>query len=416
MSFALAANGEDATVALSRLTAAAMSPAARTQIRHRLAGTASAAGSRACADAVEQAIAELGGDTGLVLIFTSGEPDPAAAAHEAHAAAGGAHVAGMTGTGVISGDHLLENGCSAIAFSSTLATGVGAADAGDPREAGREATAEALATIGDAAYRAVLLFVDSECGDQAEFVAGAYAVAGGRIHLAGGAAAGSVRARFADGHALSSGVVAVAIGGSAPIGVGAAHGCFMRGAPSIVTRADGPHVAQLDGRPAESVYLERLSVDGDVDAEGFEELTMTHPLAEPDLSGALRPRYVRARTPGGGLICATSIEPNAAVAVCGQTPETIVQSAHAAAADARSQLEGPPEAVLVFNCAARSAWFTGPFGAALAERELDAVAAAFGDPPPSVVGVYTRGEIGRVRGAKGDRNHSVVVAAFSSVD
>jgi hypothetical protein len=102
--------------------------------------------------------------------------------------------------------------------------------------------------------------------------------------------------------------------------------------------------------------------------------------------------------------------------VCDQTPETIVRSARAAAEDARSQLDGPPEAALVFNCAARSAWFTGPFGTMLAQRELDAVAAAFGETPPSVAGVYTRGEIGRVRGAAGDRNHSVIVAAFSSAD
>jgi hypothetical protein len=142
----------------------------------------------------------------------------------------------------------------------------------------------------------------------------------------------------------------------------------------------------------------------------FNMLAMVHPLAEPELNGAVRPRYVRARRSDGTLVCATSIERNAAVEICDQTRDTILESARAAVEDALSQLEAPPEAALVFDCAGRSAWA----GGMLAQRELDDIVAAFGDPPPCLAGVYTRGEIGRARGAKGDRNHSVVVAAFSA--
>jgi hypothetical protein len=389
----------------------------RTDIGDRVAGSASATGPQPCADAVERAIAQLGRDAGLVLIFTAGDLDPEAAASEAQAAAGGAHVAGMTGTGVIDAHGLVQTGCSAIAFPSSLATGVGAVATCDSRAAGRDATAEALRAINGAPHAVVLLFVDSECGDQAEFVAGAYEVTGGRIPLAGGAAGGCARARFADGRAVSSGVVAVAIGSSAPVGVGVAHGCVARGAPSIVTSSEGPYVFQLDGRPAETVYLEKIGVDTAALADDeFEALAMVHPLAEPGLRGAVRPRYVRGRAPGGALVCATGIEENAAVVICGQTPETIIQSARSAAADALCELEGPARAALVFDCAARSAWFQGPPGAALAEREREALAAGFGRLPTSLAGAYTRGEIGRVRGAKGDRNHSVVVAAFSAAN
>jgi hypothetical protein len=390
-----------------------MPPAARTDIRERVAGSASAGGERACADAVERAIAELGGEPGLVLVFPAGDVDPDAVATEAHEAAPGVPVAGMTGTAAIGATGLVDTGCSAIAFSASMPTGVGASRSGDPRLAGREATTKALATIGDAPHAVVLLFVDSEAGDQAEIVAGAYSVAGGTIPLAGGAAGGAACARFADGRALSDGVVAVAIGSSTPIGVAIAHGCIPRGAPSIVTRADGPKVIQLDGRPAQDVYFERLGVDGaDIGEAEFNALAMVHALAEPELSGAVRPRYVRAATDDGALLCATSIETNAAVEICHQTPETIVASARTAVEDAVSQLGRPVGAALVFDCAARSAWF----GSALADRELEAVAAAFGDPAPSLAGAYTRGEIGRVRGAKGDRNHSVIVAAFGTAD
>ncbi|MFL5926064.1 MAG: FIST signal transduction protein [Gaiellaceae bacterium] len=394
-----------------------MFSARRTTIRHDIAGSASAAGKHACRDAVEGAIADLGQEAGLVLIFTAGEIDAAAAAAEAKAAAGAAHVAGMGGTGTIGAPGLLKAGCSAMAFSASLWSGVGVVEAGDSRAAGRDATAEALAAIDDAPHGVVLLFVDSESGDQSEFVAGAYTVAGGRIPLAGGAAGGAARARFADGRALSSGIVAVAIGSTAPIGVGVAHGCVARGAPSIVTRSEGPNVLELDGRPADVVYFEKLGVDAvDLSDEEFDALAMVHPVAEPELSGAVRPRYVRARARDGGLVCATAIERNAAVVVCDQTPETIVESARVAAADAVSQLDGAAEAAVVFDCAARSAWFCGPVAAALAERELESMAAGFGEPVPSLAGAYTRGEIGRARGAKGDRNHSVVVTAFGAPD
>ena len=386
---------------------------ARPDIRKHVAGAATAVGPYSCGEAVESAIATLGREAGLVLFFPTGDIDANAAAAEAWEAARGASVAGMTGTSVIGGDGLIETGCAAIAFSSTLPAGVGAVEAGDPRTAASDAVATALAGTEDAPYRVVLLFVDSEAGDQAEIVAGAYAVAGGRIPLAGGAAGGAPAARFAADRALSGGVVAVALGSTTPIGVGIAHGCVPRGAPSIVTRAHGPNVVQLDGRPAQDVYFERLGVDGeDIGPEEFDALTMVHPLAEPELSGAVRPRYVRGRGPDGALVCATSIERNAAIEICDQTPEAIIESARAAVEDAVCQLEAPCDAAVVFDCAARSAWF----GGTLAHREPEALVEAFGLPAPSLAGVCTRGEIGRARGAKGDRNHSVVVAAFSAPD
>lgn len=390
-----------------------MFPTATPDICDRVAGSATADGKHASAVAVERAVATLGREAGLVLIFPAGDVDPDMVVAEAQDAAGRALVAGMTGTAAIGTDGLIQTGCSAIAFSSSLRAGVGAAERGDPRTAGRDAAAKALAGIEDASHHVMFLFVDSECGDQAEVVAGAYSVTGGTIPLAGGAAGGPACAQFAEGGALSHGVVAVAIGSRMPIGVGIAHGCVARGAPSIVTRSEGSTVLQLDGRPAQDVYFEKLGLDGvDVEDDEFEVLAMVHPLAQPDLSGEVRPRYVRARGPDGGLVCATSIERNAPVVICDQTPDTIVESARAAVDDAASQLQGPAEAAVVFDCAGRSAWF----GGALAARELEALVATFDDPMPSLAGVFTRGEIGRIRGAKGDRNHSVVVAAFSGSD
>jgi hypothetical protein len=378
----------------------------------RIAGSGAALGPRAPFEAVEQAVDALGDDPALVLIFPSGVLDPQEAAKQAQSAAGKARVAGMTGTGAIGLSGAIESGCSAIAFDASVPVGVGMSTSSEPRDAGRAAAEEALSGIDlEDLHAALLLFVDSEAGDQAEIVAGAYEVAGGRIPLAGGAAGGQARAQFADGEALSGSVVAVAVASSVPIGVGIAHGCVRRGAPSIVTRSLGQVVLQLDGRPAQAVYLEKLGM-GDVplsDAD-FEAVAMAHPLAQPELSGEIRPRYVRGRSLGGGLVCATTIETNAPVDVCEHKPEAIVRSSIAAVDDALRNLPGPPEAVLVFDCAARTAWFGNP----LAAREVESIIASLGDPTPAIAGAYTRGEIGRVRGAKGDRNYSLVVVALGS--
>jgi hypothetical protein len=380
--------------------------------RDSLTGAGAAVGARAPFEAVGEAIEALGREPGLVLIFPTGVLDPHEAATQAQEAAGSARVAGMTGTGAITLGGAIETGCSALAFAASVPAGVGTGFSSDPRDAGRVAAAEALAGVDvDGSNAVLLLFVDSESGDQAEIVAGAYEVAGGRIPLAGGAAGGEARAQFADGEAMSGSVVAVALVSQTPIGVGIGHGCVPRGAPSIVTRSRGRVVLQLDGRPAETVYLEKLGM-GDVplsDAD-FETVAMAHPLAQPELRGDVRPRYVRGRAPGGGLVCATSIEANAPVDVCEQKPEATVRSAIAAVNQALGQLTSPVEAALLFDCAARSRWFGNP----LAAREVDSMISSFGVPPPAVAGVYTRGEIGRIRGAKGDRNYSLVVVAFGS--
>jgi hypothetical protein len=380
--------------------------------RAQLAGAGAAAGLRAPFEAVEKAVDALGRDPGLVLIFPAGVLDPQEAAAQAQAAAGDARVAGMTGSGAITLGGAIESGCSAVAFDATLAVGVGADTSPAPRAAGRSAAAKALSGVDrDGSHVALLLFVDSEAGDQAEIVAGAYEIAGGSIPLAGGAAGGAARAQFADGETLSGGVVAVALASQTPIGVGIAHGCVPRGAPSIVTRSSGPVVLQLDGRPAEAVYLEKLGIaDVPLSDADFETIAMAHPIAQPELSGDLRPRYVRGRASGGGLICATSIEANAPVVVCEHKPEATVRSAIAAVDQAVRRLSGPAEAVLLFDCAARSEWFGNP----LAAREIDSIISSFDDPAPALAGAYTRGEIGRIRGAKGDRNYGVVVVALGS--
>jgi hypothetical protein len=287
----------------------------------------------------------------------------------------------------------------------------GASD--EPREAGRRAAAGALSAVDSSAgSRVLLLFVDTRSGDQAEVIAGAYEAAGPLVPLAGGAAGGSDPFQIGDGKIYKDAVVAVALVSPGPIGVGIAHGCQPRSAPSIVTKADGRVVLQLDGRRAEDVYLEKLDcADVALSDEQFEALSVIHPLAQPELSGDVRLRHVLGRTPDGGLTCATHLSANAAVEFTDEEPDGIVVSAWDGVTSALGALAGaPPRAALIFDCAGRKRALA-VHGETL-EREARALIQSLGDTPPPLAGLYTHGEIGRVRGAKGDRNHAVVVVAI----
>jgi hypothetical protein len=189
--------------------------------------------------------------------------------------------------------------------------------------------------------------------------------------------------------------------------VGVGDGCRARGVPAIATQTHGQVVLELNGVPAEDVYLDALGRrDARMDDEAFEAFAVLHPLAQPELGGLLRLRHVIGRAAGGGLRCATPIPPNAGLWFTEQTPDTIVRSAERAVSQALEALPATPHAALVFDCAARKAAL-GPHLEAEGRAMLSAL-----DGVRAVSGLYTRGEVARQRGAKGDRNHAVVVVCF----
>jgi hypothetical protein len=171
-------------------------------------------------------------------------------------------------------------------------------------------------------------------------------------------------------------------------------------------------VLQLDGRRAEDVYLEKLGLaDRVLQDYEFEAVSVVHPLAQPELSGDVRLRHVLGRTEAGGLICATHLPANAAVEFTDEEPDGIVVSAWDAVTLAQENLKGQPaRAALIFDCAGRKRALQ-VHGEDL-DREAGTLIRSLGDTPPPLAGLYTHGEIGRVRGAKGDRNHAVVVVTF----
>ncbi len=379
--------------------------------RPPIAGVGRGDGPTAVADAVAGAADGLSdGPPSLLLVYCDATLEPDAVAAEAAAAAPGARVAGLTMEGAITHEGLCVGSCVAVAFSGAVAAGVGVAPdaSSDMRAAGRAAAAAALSGLDlRPGHGVLLLFLDPRSGDQADAIDGAYAVAGARIPLAGGGANGPDPRLIGDGHAHRDAVVAVALDSPAPVSVGIADGCRPWGRPAIATWTDGRSVRELNGRPAEEVYLEELGHAGaQLPDDEFEALAVLHPLGQPELRGQVRLRHVIGRAPGGGLACATPIPPNSAVMFTRQTPASIVRSAAQAVRGALGGLDAPARAALIFDCAARKR-AVGPELAAEARSLVDALGGT-----PAVAGIYTRGEVGRLRGAKGDRNHAVVVVGF----
>jgi hypothetical protein len=377
-----------------------------------------ATGPYAVRDAVSEALHGLSGPASFVLVFPSATLGPETAVEQATAAASGVPWAGMSSDGVIAAGAVVPSGCAALAFGDDVDVGVGLGEGAshDPRGAARRAAAAAFVGIDAGAGQALLLLLyDAEAGLHAELVAGAYDVVGPRVRLAGGGANAPVDTaslnepvQFASGRSHRDSVVAVALVTRAPVAIGFGHGCEVGALPAIVTRSEGRRILGLDGRPAEEVYLEaighahvRLS-----DSE-FERLAVLHPLVQLELSGRVRPRHVRGRSPGGGLLCAGAIPEDAAVAFGEQSPRGVRSSALAALQDALAQLPGPARAALVFDCAARrSVLGIEP------QAEVDVLSSALGSDRP-LVGLYTRGEVARTRGASGDLNHAIVIIAFA---
>ena len=369
-------------------------------------------------DAVGEALSGLGGSASFVLVFPPATLGPEAAVEQATAAASDVPWAGISSDGVIASGAVVPSGCAALAFGDDVDVGVGLGERAshDPRGAARRAAGAAFAGVdAEAGQPLLLLLYDANAGLHAELVAGAYEVVGPRVRLAGGGANAPVGptswsepAQFACGRASRDSVVAIALVTRAPVAIGIGHGCELGALPAIVTRSEGRRILGLDGRPAEEAYLEAIGYPGaELSDSEFERLAVLHPLAQLEMGGRVRPRHVRGRAPGGGLLCATAIPENAAVAFGEQSPHGVRSSALAALRGRAAATDRPARAALVFDCAARR----GVLGID-PQAEVDVLTSALGSTWP-LVGLYTRGEVARTRGASGDLNHAVVIVAFA---
>ncbi|MBO0768780.1 MAG: FIST C-terminal domain-containing protein [Solirubrobacterales bacterium] len=377
-------------------------------------GTSDAAEPRAAG--AEATRAALAGREAVLLVVFAGE---ALAASEVlagvNAEAGGAAVVGCGADRVIANSRVAGDHVAVLALGGQGFKAVTAAAAGreQPRTAGETVASQMAASLG-ADPSLAIVFTAALTGDQNEVVRGLYSVLGGGVTLVGGATGdfpiSEPTVQFSGAEAVMDSVAGALVASDGPVGVGVAHGCRAVGDPLVVTRSDGVHVYELDGRPALDVYADMFEIGPDVlsDPDRFRQHGITHPLVLNSRRGLTQPRAVAAPLPDvRGIRCIADV-PQSALVWAGQPSHAeSLAATEEACKQAIDGLAGRPlQALLVFDCIGRSV-FLGPEASATEIEIFQRVAA--GAP---VTGFYTFGEIARIRGISGFHNEAVVVVAI----
>jgi hypothetical protein len=366
------------------------------------------------------ALAVAGREPAAVFVFCSVAHDLPALLAAVRAEAGDpAVIVGATTVGEISTAGQTDKGVAVAALGGagfTVRTRVAHFDPERPRDAGVDVAAS-VAEL-DQKHTALLLLCDGMAGNPHEIVRGAYSVLGATVPLVGGGAGDDVALTHpflfhgdnGGVEVLSGAVVGVAIGSDAPLGVGIAHGWRRIDPPMIVTRSLGNRLYELDDEPAMDVLVRRLGIDESepADVALFGDGTILRPLglsrrSGEDIrvinSGDVADRSVSslADVPQGALVWLMESDVDSLVAGAGQS-----------CAEAVAGLGGaPPIGMLAFDCGGRK-YRLGEDGV---RAELGEIRAVLGDVP--FAGLYSVGEIARVRGALGMHHLTLVTLALA---
>lgn len=291
------------------------------------------------------------------------------------------------------------------------------------REAGLEAAA-GLDTI-DLPHRALLLIADGLTREQHEIVRGAYGHVGASVPIIGGCSADhmlySATYQFigtgAGVEVLSDAVVGIGLGSSGAMGFGIAHGWSKLGDAMLVTSSEGGQVYQLDDEPAADVYLRRIAggrtpqeikLLREQDPVALVELLLNNPLGLSRRSGEDLRVVHDIDFERGSIACLADVPQGALAWAMTTDPDALIDAAGASCDAAVDALDGAdPLGFLVFDCGARKARL-GPDGV---RAEQEAIGKLTGGKPFG--GFYTYGEIGRVQGARGMHQLTVVTLALS---
>ncbi|MCC6552567.1 MAG: FIST C-terminal domain-containing protein [Polyangiaceae bacterium] len=372
----------------------------------------------AAAEAVGAVLGE-GAPPVFALVLSTDQYDADALAAAMNAELRGVPWAGCCTAGVFAGGELLRQGLVVGALTGQevrVSVGVAGPVSADGRAAGHAAVVRALeglpASAPEGWSRALILLPDALTGNAAAVVRGAVQAGGTGVVWAGGGAGDNLRfvrtAQFAGGRAGSDSVVVIAIDSPGRMATGIRHGFRPYGPPSMVTRAHGSGVVELDYEGAFAVYQRVAAGRGDrVSLDRFPGFAMTHPLGIPQADGEHVIRDPLRVDERGELYCVGEVPDGCLVRVMEGDREGILGAAREAARAARQAVGGPIAGAIVFDCISRSLML----GASVRE-ELATFADELGPGAP-VLGCLTFGEVGALgRGVPQFHNKTAVVLAM----
>jgi hypothetical protein len=386
--------------------------------QQRWTGTGRSQAQPARAAGREAALQALRGrtDAALVVVFFSDALEPSELLVGVREITGDVPLVGCSSAGEIAADGPGDGGVVLMALGGPgfgVATSVARVADGGLREAGVQVAAAAVG-VAHLPHRALVLLSDGLAGDQEELVRGAYSVLGAAVPLVGGCAGDDLRmtrtTQLHGDEVLTGAVVGVALGSTAPLGIGVSHGWRRVGEPMLVTASLGNRVHALDDEPALDVYLRRLSAPPEVhvDPAAFTRFALTHPLGLSRRRGE-HVRFVAEADFGDrSLGCVAPVPRGVLAWFMEGDADSVLAATETACAQALAPLGGAdPVGLLAFDCIARR----GVLEHGELARETQRIAALAGGSP--VAGFYTYGEIARTSGTSGFHNQTLVVLAMA---
>jgi len=262
-----------------------------------------------------------------------------------------------------------------------------------PRAAGKVAADEVKRIAGEE-LKAFIMIPDVLAGNGADTVRGILDSLGEHFPVVGGASGDDFKFektyQYLNDRVYSGAVVGLGLVGDFKIGIGVKHGWLPVGSPMKVTKSEGAVLHELDGKPAINIYRDYFGAEEakKLQEETLAKLAITYPLgmtvAGSDEMLIRDPITVDEK---GSITCAAEIPEGSEIRLMIGSREEAVKVAKVAAEKAVEQLDGlPPQAVIIFNCIARSKLFGERSG-----EEISAIQEAVGAETP-LIGFYTYGE------------------------
>lgn len=334
---------------------------------------------------------------------------------------------GSSGQGVVAGDELTEEGMAlgVIGFGGDALRCASAVEREvevSPLDKG-SAIGRSLKEQLGAEPKIAILFYDPLSGVDVEAI-----IAGVRTQLTCplvGAGSGQPwgrpieTAQFWNSEALTKGVVALALSGPFDTEIGLCHGTAPTGISSVVTKAVGNHVFEIDGRSAAEIWRE---------VTGCKESDMLHQshfaswavgversatVAGPNGVEVKTSRVIRGAfgfdMETGAMILQAAIPEGTKIMLHHRTVDEVLSGTTAMAGELTERLKGrSPWAVLGFECGARTYPFLGP---ANTRNEHLALRGAIAPKAPWL-GMMAWGEIGPCVGQTSFHNYTYPLVTF----
>lgn len=193
-----------------------------------------------------------------------------------------------------------------------------------------------------------------------------------------------------------------------PWGIGVEHGLRPVTQKKTVTKASGPVIQEIDGKPAYQMFEEYIREHNlKVPDDKRMEFVIRNELGVFFLDDVCKVRAIHQVRDDGALVSTGEIPAGSSICIVTSDPDALVAASKRAAQEARHSLKGArPAGVLVFSCFCRTLIMGGEF-----KREVDAIREVFPDTP--IAGFVTYGEIARFSGRlDGYHNTTVVIAAI----